>query len=54
MPAPRDPRGARHRLAVVLALTACAVLAGATSLLTVGEWGSGPGLRSDDADVHRH
>ncbi|WP_308380131.1 ISAs1 family transposase [Streptomyces sp. ISL-43] len=28
----------RHRLAVVLALTACAVLAGATSLLAVGEW----------------
>ncbi|WUX65390.1 transposase family protein (plasmid) [Streptomyces sp. NBC_01431] len=27
-----------HRLAVVLALTACAVLAGATSLLAVGEW----------------
>lgn len=28
----------RHRLIVVLALTACAVLAGATSLLAVGEW----------------
>ncbi|WP_371674240.1 transposase family protein [Streptomyces sp. NBC_00289] len=28
----------RHRLAVVLTLTACAVLAGATSLLAVGEW----------------
>ncbi|WP_328551061.1 transposase family protein [Streptomyces sp. NBC_00358] len=28
----------RHRLPVVLALTACAVLAGATSLLAVGEW----------------
>ncbi|WP_405655060.1 transposase family protein [Streptomyces sp. NBC_00019] len=28
----------RHRLTVVLALTACAVLAGATSLLAVGEW----------------
>ncbi|MEU0765939.1 hypothetical protein [Streptomyces albogriseolus] len=27
----------RHRLAVVLTLTACAVLAGATSLLAVGE-----------------
>ncbi|MER5218587.1 transposase family protein [Streptomyces sp. NPDC002838] len=37
VPDPRDPRG-RHRLAVVLALTACAVLAGATSLLAVGEW----------------
>ncbi|WP_229843822.1 ISAs1 family transposase, partial [Streptomyces chryseus] len=38
VPDPRDSRGVRHRLAVVLALTACAVLAGATSLLAVGEW----------------
>ena len=38
VPDPRDPRGVRHRLTVVLALTACAVLAGATSLLAVGEW----------------
>ncbi|MGI5460876.1 transposase family protein [Streptomyces sp. CA-249302] len=38
VPDPRDPRGVRHRLAVVLALTACAVLAGATSLPAVGEW----------------
>nr|WP_253268260.1 transposase family protein [Streptomyces asoensis] len=38
MPDPRDPRGVRHALVVVLALTACAVLAGATSLLAVGEW----------------
>ncbi|TRO68214.1 ISAs1 family transposase [Streptomyces sp. IB201691-2A2] len=38
VPDPRDPRGVRHRLAVVLALTACAVLAGATSLLAIGEW----------------
>ncbi|GGW46788.1 hypothetical protein GCM10010320_28840 [Streptomyces caelestis] len=37
-PDPRDPRGVRHALAVVLALTACAVLAGATSLPAVGEW----------------
>ncbi|MFG2732736.1 transposase family protein [Streptomyces canus] len=37
VPDPRDPRGVRHRLAVVLALTACAVLAGATSLLAVSE-----------------
>ncbi|MFI6931021.1 transposase family protein [Streptomyces sp. NPDC050287] len=28
----------RHTLSVVLALTACAVLAGARSLLAVGEW----------------
>ncbi|MFE9859082.1 transposase family protein [Streptomyces sp. NPDC005780] len=38
VPDPRDPRGVRHSLAVVLALTACAVLTGATSLLAVGEW----------------
>ncbi|MFI1154859.1 ISAs1 family transposase [Streptomyces sp. NPDC020817] len=38
VPDPRDARGVRHTLAVVLALTACAVLAGATSLLAVGEW----------------
>ncbi|WP_258308903.1 transposase family protein [Streptomyces sp. NWU339] len=33
-----DPRGVRHALAVVLTLTACAVLTGATSLPAVGEW----------------
>ncbi|PZH09241.1 ISAs1 family transposase [Streptomyces sp. NTH33] len=38
VPDPRDPRGVRHALAAVLALTACAVLAGATSLSAVGEW----------------
>ncbi|MFD0022999.1 transposase family protein [Streptomyces sp. NPDC058382] len=38
VPDPRDPRGVRHRLTVVLVLDACAVLSGATSLLAVGEW----------------
>ncbi|WAU78386.1 ISAs1 family transposase (plasmid) [Streptomyces sp. Qhu-G9] len=38
VPDPRDPRGVRHALAAVLALTACAVLAGATSVLAVSEW----------------
>lgn len=38
VPDPRDPRGVRHALVVVLALTACAVMAGATSVLAVGEW----------------
>ncbi|MFF1917359.1 transposase family protein [Streptomyces sp. NPDC058239] len=38
VPDPRDPRGVRHALVVMLALTACTVLAGATSLLAVGEW----------------
>lgn len=35
VPDPRDPRGVRHALVAVLALTACAVLAGATSVLAV-------------------
>ncbi|MEU9213971.1 transposase family protein [Streptomyces sp. NPDC048415] len=38
MPDPRNPRGIRHALVAVLALTACAVLAGATSVLAVREW----------------
>ncbi|MFE2610724.1 transposase family protein [Streptomyces mirabilis] len=38
MPDPRDPRGVRHALVAVLALTACAVLVGATSVLAVSEW----------------
>ncbi|WP_268254348.1 transposase family protein [Streptomyces hiroshimensis] len=37
VPDPRDPRGVRHALVVTLALTACAVPAGATSLPAVGE-----------------
>ncbi|MEU5307163.1 transposase family protein [Streptomyces noursei] len=38
VPDPRDPRGVRHALVAVLALTACTVLPGATSLLAVSEW----------------
>jgi hypothetical protein len=37
VPAPHDPSGVRYRLTVVLALTACVMLAGATSLLAVGD-----------------
>lgn len=37
VPDPRDPRGVRHFLVVVLTLAACAVLSGATSLLAVSE-----------------
>ncbi|WP_256096214.1 transposase family protein [Streptomyces sp. LUP30] len=37
VPDPRDPRGVRHAVVVVLALAACAVLAGATSILAVDE-----------------
>jgi len=38
VPDPRSPRGVRHELVYLLALTASAVLAGATSLSAVGEW----------------
>ncbi|MEN1883107.1 transposase family protein [Streptomyces mirabilis] len=38
VPGPRDPRGVGHALVVMLALTACADPAGATSLPAVGEW----------------
>ncbi|MEV0696231.1 ISAs1 family transposase [Streptomyces sp. NPDC050388] len=38
VPDPRKARGVRHRLVTVLALAACAVLAGASSLLAIGEW----------------
>ncbi|MFD4144492.1 transposase family protein [Streptomyces sp. NPDC058572] len=38
VPDPRDPRGVRHALVAVLALTACAVPAGATSVPAVSEW----------------
>ncbi|WP_405746439.1 ISAs1 family transposase [Streptomyces canus] len=38
VPDPRKPRGLRHGLVYVLALAACAVLTGATSLLAVSEW----------------
>lgn len=38
MPDPREPRGVRHAPAVVLTLTSCAVLTGATSLPAVSEW----------------
>lgn len=38
VPDPRDPRGVRHPLVTLLALTACAVLAGARPLLAVSEW----------------
>ncbi|WP_397545057.1 transposase family protein [Saccharopolyspora pogona] len=45
MPDPRDPHCVWHALVVVLALTACAVLAGATSLLAVGECASNSSVR---------
>jgi predicted transposase YbfD/YdcC len=38
IPDPRKPRGVRHRLAVVLGLAVCAVLAGARSYVAIAEW----------------
>ncbi|WP_353962803.1 transposase family protein [Streptomyces sp. NBC_01264] len=38
MPDPRDRRGRRHTLTSVLPTAACAVLAGARSYLTIGQW----------------
>jgi hypothetical protein len=38
VPDPRRTHGRRHRLVFVLALAACAVLAGARSLTAVAEW----------------
>lgn len=38
VPDPRSPRGVRHELVYLLALTAAAVLAGASSLVAIGEW----------------
>jgi DDE_Tnp_1-associated/Transposase DDE domain len=35
---PRKPRGRRHALATVLAVAVAAVLAGASSLVAIGEW----------------
>ncbi|MES4906171.1 MULTISPECIES: ISAs1 family transposase [unclassified Streptomyces] len=58
LPDPRCRQGRRHRLAAVLALAACAVLAGAKSLTVIGEWAAdapqelllccGAGLREGD------
>lgn len=35
---PRNPKGMRHRLVVILRVAACAVLAGARSYVAIGEW----------------
>ena len=35
---PRQRRGRRHALGTVLAVAACAVLTGATSLVAIAEW----------------
>ena len=38
VPDPRDPRGVRHPLPVLLVLGLAAVLAGARSFVVIGEW----------------
>ena len=38
VPDPRDPRGVRHALPVLLGLGLAAVLAGARSFVVIGEW----------------
>jgi hypothetical protein len=38
IPDPRARRGVRHRLVTVLAVSVCAVLAGARSLVAIAEW----------------
>ena len=52
VPGPRDPRGVRHALVVMLALTTCAVLAGATSLLAAGELATLNGYAATAARQH--
>jgi predicted transposase YbfD/YdcC len=38
VPDPRAARGVRHRFAAILAVSVCAVLAGARSFVAIGEW----------------
>ena len=38
MPDPRKPRGLRHSLPAILAIAACAVIAGARSFVAIAEW----------------
>jgi predicted transposase YbfD/YdcC len=38
IPDPRKPRGVRHRLAALLGVAVCAVLAGARSYVAIAEW----------------
>ena len=46
---PRHRRGVRHRLAVILGLAVCAVLAGARSFTAIAEWAAD----ADEADPAR-
>src|SRR6266545_4767762 len=52
---PRQRRGRRHALGTVLAVAACAVLAGATSLAAIAEWAAdAPGPVLAALGVRRH
>lgn len=49
VPDPRDRRGVRHRLASLLSVAVCAMLAGAKSLAAIGEWAAdAPAMYSPD------
>jgi predicted transposase YbfD/YdcC len=49
VPDPRARRGVRHRLAVILGLALCAVLAGARSFTAIGEWAADADQATRDA-----
>ena len=48
-PGPRAHRGVRHRLAVILSLALCAVLAGARSFTAIAEWAADADQGTRDA-----
>src|ERR1700689_595092 len=49
VPDPRARRGVRHRLAVILSLSLCAVLAGARSFTAIAEWAADADQATRDA-----
>jgi hypothetical protein len=49
VPGPRARRGIRHRLAVILDLAVCAVLAGARSFTAIAEWAADADQATRDA-----
>jgi predicted transposase YbfD/YdcC len=49
VPDPRARRGVRHRLAVILSLALCAVLAGARSFTAIAEWAADADQATRDA-----